>query len=111
MPDNGKPMKIDRLCDALGAEVRGVDLARLDDAAGAAIRDAFHDHLVLVAHFHMLGLAVLTRDLVLHREAEGLLVELDRGLGIHNSESRRKPRKVFRLGGSVGHGDSSSGMG
>ncbi len=41
-------MKIDRLCDALGAEVRGVDLARLDDAAGAAIRDAFHDHLVLV---------------------------------------------------------------
>ena len=41
-------MKISRLCDALGAEVRGVDLARLDDAAGKAIRDAFHEHLVLV---------------------------------------------------------------
>ena len=48
MPDDGRPMKISRLCGALGAEVRGVDLARLDEAASAAIRDAFHEHLVLV---------------------------------------------------------------
>lgn len=41
-------MKIGRLCGALGAEVRGIDLARLDEAASAAIRDAFHEHLVLV---------------------------------------------------------------
>jgi taurine dioxygenase len=41
-------MKLSELSGALGAEVRGVDLARLDNAAGAAIRDAFHEHLVLV---------------------------------------------------------------
>jgi taurine dioxygenase len=48
MSDKAKQMKISRLCGALGAEVRGVDLARLDEAAGQAIRDAFHEHLVLV---------------------------------------------------------------
>ncbi len=48
MADDAKPMKISRLCGALGAEVRGVDLARLDEAASLAIRDAFHEHLVLV---------------------------------------------------------------
>ena len=48
MSDNGKQMKISRLCGALGAEVRGVDLARLDEAASLAIREAFHEHLVLV---------------------------------------------------------------
>ncbi len=37
MSDNGKPMKVSRLCGALGAEVRGVDLARLDEAASLAI--------------------------------------------------------------------------
>jgi taurine dioxygenase len=41
-------MKITRLGGALGAEIRGVDLARLDEAAGVAIREAFHQHLVLV---------------------------------------------------------------
>ena len=48
MSDNGKRMRVSELCDALGAEVRGVDLARLDDAESSAIRDAFHEHLVLV---------------------------------------------------------------
>ncbi len=48
MSDDGKAMKLSRLCGALGAEVRGVDLARLDEAASLAIRDAFHEHLVLV---------------------------------------------------------------
>ncbi len=48
MPDNGKVMRVKELCGALGAEVRGVDLARLDDAESAAIREAFHEHLVLV---------------------------------------------------------------
>jgi taurine dioxygenase len=41
-------MKLTRLSGALGAEVRGVDLARLDAATGAAIRDAYHEHLMLV---------------------------------------------------------------
>jgi taurine dioxygenase len=41
-------MKITRLGGALGAEVRGVDLARLDEPTGVAIRKAFHEHLVLV---------------------------------------------------------------
>ena len=41
-------MKISELSGALGAEMRGVDLSRLDDAMGSAVRDAFHEHLVLV---------------------------------------------------------------
>ena len=41
-------MKLSELSGALGAQVQGVDLARLDDATGEAIRAAFHEHLVLV---------------------------------------------------------------
>lgn len=42
-------MIVEPLAGALGAEVRGVSLARLDDAgAWAAIRQAFLDHAVLV---------------------------------------------------------------
>ena len=41
-------MQINRLSDALGAEVVGVDVANLDDATFAAIHAAFLDHLVLV---------------------------------------------------------------
>jgi len=41
-------MEIHTLGGALGAEIRGVDLARLDAATGAAIRDAYHENLVLV---------------------------------------------------------------
>jgi len=41
-------MKISRLSGALGAEIRDVDLARLDKAAQDAIRKAWHEHLVLV---------------------------------------------------------------
>src|SRR4051794_1410066 len=33
---------------ALGAEIRGVDLRRLDEAAFAAILDAWHAHAVLL---------------------------------------------------------------
>jgi len=33
---------------ALGAEIQGVDLGRVDDAAFAGIIDAWHDHLVLL---------------------------------------------------------------
>jgi taurine dioxygenase len=36
------------LCGALGAEIAGVDLARLDDALFAEIKAAFHEHIVLV---------------------------------------------------------------
>lgn len=36
------------LSDALGAEVRGVDVRALDDAAFGRLRDIFHDSLVLV---------------------------------------------------------------
>jgi len=41
-------MQITPLSGALGAEITGVDLANLDAATGAAIKDAFHEHLVLV---------------------------------------------------------------
>ncbi|MBT5048778.1 MAG: TauD/TfdA family dioxygenase, partial [Rhodospirillaceae bacterium] len=41
-------MDINPLSDVLGAEVIGVDLANLDDAAFAAIHDAFLKHLILV---------------------------------------------------------------
>ncbi len=40
-------MRILPVAGALGAEVSGVDLARLDQAETAAIREAFRDHLVL----------------------------------------------------------------
>jgi taurine dioxygenase len=38
---------IERVAGALGAEVRGVDLARLDDAGFASVRAALLEHLVL----------------------------------------------------------------
>ncbi len=41
-------MRVSELSGALGAEVRGVDLARLDEAERAAIHEAFHEHLVLM---------------------------------------------------------------
>jgi len=41
-------MQITKLCGALGAEVRGIDLCRLDDDSRQAILDAYHEHLVLV---------------------------------------------------------------
>ena len=37
------------LSDALGAEIHGVDLSQpLDDATVAAIKDAWHEHIVLL---------------------------------------------------------------
>ena len=47
-PDDGIGMRARELCGALGAEARDVDLNRLGKRDAAAIRDAFHDHLVLV---------------------------------------------------------------
>lgn len=41
-------MEVTKLTQALGAEVRGVDLADLDEAASASIVSAYHEHLVLV---------------------------------------------------------------
>lgn len=43
------PLKIRRLSNALGAEVQDIDLAApLSEATVAALRDAFHQHLVLL---------------------------------------------------------------
>ena len=39
-------MRITRLADALGAEISGVDLTRLEDRDFAAIRAAWLEHLV-----------------------------------------------------------------
>lgn len=41
-------MQINRLSDALGAEIVGVDVTSLDDSQRSAIIDAFHDHQVIV---------------------------------------------------------------
>ena len=41
-------MQVERLSDALGAEVTGIDLRDLDDAGFAAVRDAFLRHQALV---------------------------------------------------------------
>jgi taurine dioxygenase len=41
-------LKVTRISGALGAEVEGVDLARIDDAAFQAVHDAFLAHQVLV---------------------------------------------------------------
>ena len=48
MSENPVRNNISALSGALGAEIHGVDLSSLDDAQKSAIRDAFHDHLVLV---------------------------------------------------------------
>ncbi len=41
-------MQVTRLSDALGAEISGVNLAKVDDVTFPAIRDAFHEHQVIV---------------------------------------------------------------
>ncbi len=41
-------MELVTLSGALGAEVRGVDLAAINQAEAAAIRDAYHENLMLV---------------------------------------------------------------
>jgi taurine dioxygenase len=42
------PFDINPLSAALGAEIRGIDLATIDDAQFAALQAAWHEHLVLV---------------------------------------------------------------
>ena len=41
-------MRTKELCTALGAEVEGLDLARMNDEQRMAVREVFHEHLVLV---------------------------------------------------------------
>ena len=41
-------MEFTTVSGALGAEIRSVDLSRMNQAEAAQIRDAFHDHLMLV---------------------------------------------------------------
>ena len=41
-------LKVRRVSGAIGAEISGVRLAGLSDAAFAQIRQAFHDHCMLV---------------------------------------------------------------
>ena len=41
-------MQINRLSDALGAEISGIDVADLNDAEFGTVRDAFHDYQVVV---------------------------------------------------------------
>jgi taurine dioxygenase len=41
-------MEIKRLSDALGVEISGIDVARLDDRTVTEVRDAFHEHQVIV---------------------------------------------------------------
>ena len=41
-------MQVNSLSDALGAEISGIDVANLDDATFGAVRDAFHEHQVIV---------------------------------------------------------------
>ena len=49
-------MEIVPLSDAIGAEIRGVDLSQTsDDATIAAIKDAWHSHIVLVFRDQKLG--------------------------------------------------------
>lgn len=49
MPDTllQRDMRVTPTGDALGADIQGVDLAQLDDAAFARIEEAWHEHLVL----------------------------------------------------------------
>ena len=48
-------LQVAPLSGALGAEVSGIELARLDDAVAGEIADALADHMVLVFHDQMLS--------------------------------------------------------
>src|SRR5215210_2216106 len=56
---NSGPIAVEPISGALGAEVSGVDLARLDAAGAAAIRRAFLDYLVLFFRDQTLDTAAL----------------------------------------------------
>ena len=51
----GNGMEIVPLSEAIGAEIRGIDLRQPQDAATvAAINDAWHEHIVLpVSYTHL----------------------------------------------------------
>ena len=54
-------MEIVPLSDAIGAEIRGIDLSQpLDAATGAAIEDAWHNHIVLAFRGQPIGLEAHT---------------------------------------------------
>ena len=78
-------LSVRRLAESFVGEVSGVDLARMDNAATAAVKEAWLAHKVLVFHDQHLG--------------EDGLVAFAEKLGdveIHLRQTRRRHRHGFR---------------
>lgn len=84
----GPQLEVCPLSDALGAEIRGLDLSReIDDASFAIIEQAWHDHLIL-----------LFRDQHLSEDDQ---VRFARRFG--PLQGRPRPAALRAEGGEVGH--------
>lgn len=89
-------MQISRLSDALGAEISGVDVAKLDDTAFGAVRDAFHEHQVIVFRDQDLsvedhiGFSRRFGDLEIHISTDSLLKDHPEILLVSNKKENGK---------------------
>ncbi|MDA0652204.1 MAG: TauD/TfdA family dioxygenase [Proteobacteria bacterium] len=89
-------MRIDRLSDALGAEISGIDVARLDEPGFAAVREAFHENQVVVFRDQDLSvedhIAFSRRfgDLEIHISTDSLLKDHQEILLVSNKKENGK---------------------
>jgi len=89
-------MQIDRLSDALGAEISGIDVARLDEPDFAAVREAFHEHQVVVFRDQDLSVEdhiAFSRgfgDLEIHISTDSLLKDHQEILLVSNKKENGK---------------------
>lgn len=89
-------MQIDRLSDALGAEISGIDVALLDEPGFAAVREAFHEHQVVVFRDQDLSvedhIAFSRRfgDLEIHISTDSLLKDHQEILLVSNKKENGK---------------------
>ena len=105
-------MQIDRLSDALGAEISGIDVARLDVAGFGAVCDAFHEHQVVVFRDQELSvedhIAFSRRfgDLEIHISTDNLLKDHPEILLVTNKKENGKYIGVENAG-DTWHSDLS----
>ena len=105
-------MQINRLSDALGAEISGINVAQLDDAAFGAVRDAFHKHQVVVFRDQDLSvedhIAFSRRfgDLEIHISTDSLLQDHPEILLVSNKKEKGEYIGVENAG-DVWHSDLS----
>jgi len=89
--EKAAPLEVVPAHAALGAEIRGVDLAKLDDATFTKIHDAWLDHLLIVFRGQSMG----AQDLVNFAKRFGTPVTSS---GLHQRGlEERTANKVFKL--------------